>query len=165
MERRDSSSCAHVGRSPRAARRLAPDSTWRRRAASLMLTMALAADMPAAAALCESMTAETIELAAGASARLGSSEFTLLFEKVDLDARCPKGVTCVWEGDAVVRFSVGAPGQPKVTLLLHTHPDRQREAVTGGFRIRLVALAPYPSIDRTPRAEEYRVELNVTAAE
>jgi hypothetical protein len=107
---------------------------------------------------------ETIDLRAGESARLGASDLTVRFEKVDSDARCPKGVTCVWEGDAVVRLSVGGAKQPRTTVLLHTHPDGLREAEHEGFRVRLDALEPYPTIERTIAAGEYRVRLGVTAA-
>lgn len=108
--------------------------------------------------------AEKIELKVGESARLGSSDVTVLFEKVDSDGRCPKGVQCVWEGDAVVRLSIGAPKQERTTVLLHTHVDAQREAEAGGARVRLQALSPYPTIERTTAPDEYRVTLSFTAA-
>jgi hypothetical protein len=110
------------------------------------------------------MLAEKIELRVGESARLGSSDLTVVFEKVDSDGRCPKGVQCVWEGDAVVRLSIGAPKQTRTTVLLHTHPDGQREAESAGFRLRLEALDPYPTIERTTAPDEYRLTLSFTAA-
>jgi hypothetical protein len=107
---------------------------------------------------------ETMELRVGASTGLGaSSERTILFEKVDSDGRCPKGVTCVWEGDAVVRLSVGSPGETRTTLLLHTNPKRARAGEHGGYRITLIELAPYPTVDGTIKPDEYRARLNIEA--
>jgi hypothetical protein len=108
--------------------------------------------------------AEKIELKVGESARLGSSDLTVVFEKVDSDGRCPKGVQCVWEGDAVVRLSIGRAKEGRTTALLHTQPDGERAVEAGGFRLRLEALNPYPTIERMTTPDEYRLTLSVSAA-
>ena len=106
---------------------------------------------------------ERIELKVGDSARLGASDLTVVFQKVDSDGRCPKDVKCVWEGDAVVRLSIGRAKEGRTTALLHTHPEGEREVEAGGFRLRLEALIPYPTIERTTTPDEYRLTLSVSA--
>ncbi|MGH9370296.1 MAG: hypothetical protein ACRD15_02060 [Vicinamibacterales bacterium] len=105
---------------------------------------------------------ESLELRVGGSARFPSSELTIVFEKVESDSRCPTGVTCVWEGDAVVRLSVGVPGKEQAALTLHTHPTREQEATHAGFVVRLAALTPHPTRERAIEASEYRARLTVT---
>ena len=47
---------------------------------------------------------EEFTLVVGDSARLGDSELLLMFDGVSEDSRCPRNVTCVWEGNARVKF-------------------------------------------------------------
>jgi hypothetical protein len=104
---------------------------------------------------------DSIELGVGASARV--SDLTIVFEQVESDGRCPRGATCIWEGDAVVRLTAGKPGQgERATLRLHTHASGAREAQHAGKVVRLVELHPYPTVDRPVDPKEYRVRLTVT---
>jgi hypothetical protein len=49
---------------------------------------------------------EEFTLAVGDSARIGDSELVLMFDGVSEDSRCPRNVTCVWEGNARVRLKL-----------------------------------------------------------
>lgn len=106
---------------------------------------------------------DDIELAAGASATVGSTGVTLIFERVESDSRCPAGARCVWAGDAVVRLGIEARGKSKSRTIvrLHTNPREPREVRQAGLRIRLVALEPRPTLDREIDPDEYRVRLSV----
>jgi hypothetical protein len=96
---------------------------------------------------------EVFTLRVGESASLREAGLSLRFERVTEDSRCPVGVTCVWEGDAVVRVVVSAGGKD-ATLDLHTQANFARELVHEGYRVRLVKLEPLPQADRPtdPRA-------------
>lgn len=62
-------------------------------------------------------------------------------ELVD-DSRCPPEVTCVWEGDAVVRVSLSATGgiEPK-RVELHTYTGQTQHVTYAGYRVALVDVA------------------------
>jgi hypothetical protein len=66
------------------------------------------------------------------------------FQSVASDSRCPKGETCVWEGDATVVVSVRGYGAPAARVELHTSAKGPSEAVHGEWTIRLLSLDPYP---------------------
>ena len=83
------------------------------------------------------------------------------FDAVRADSRCPRGVTCVWAGDAVVALTVEADDGP-VETELHTHPSRETTADVAGHRITLQGLAPEPEDGTTIDASDYRAALVVT---
>ena len=95
----------------------------------------------------------------GESQRLADADFTVFFETVLEDSRCPKGANCVWAGDATVRIRIEAPGVPAVTHTLHTNDGFQREVIQGNWRIQLSSLMPEPTTDGPPRSDEYRATL------
>lgn len=84
------------------------------------------------------------------------------FTGVAADSRCPKGVTCVWEGDAAVDLRIQSGSAAAVTLQLHTNDRFDREAMAGGLRLRLESLDPYPDADRPIAAGDYRVVLSIS---
>lgn len=107
---------------------------------------------------------EELRLTVGQSAQLDARDVVISFERVESDGRCPKGVTCVWEGDAVVRIGVGPARGSRTPLLLHTHPDAAQQGEASGVVVRLVALDPYPVAGTPIEAGEYRLRLAVTPA-
>jgi hypothetical protein len=107
---------------------------------------------------------EELRLRVGESARLGSGDVTVVFERVESDGRCPKGLKCVWEGDAVVRVSVGAARESRTQLSLHTHPDATQQGEASGFVVTLVALDPYPVASKPIEPGDYRLRLTATPA-
>ena len=48
---------------------------------------------------------EAFTLKPGQSASVQDGALRVRFESVINDSRCPRGVTCIWEGDAVVAVS------------------------------------------------------------
>ena len=100
-----------------------------------------------------------IDLGPGASQRIPETDFTVVFEAVVEDSRCPVGTNCVWAGDAIVRIRIDSANAKPTTYMLHTNDGFEREVVHGNLRIRLSSLTPEPTADRRPRAEDYRVTL------
>lgn len=104
----------------------------------------------------------TISLRTGASADVASTGVRLTFERVAGDSRCPRGVTCVWEGDAVAVLRAEAAGAGGVVLQLHTNAQFARHGEAHGLVIRLQELAPYPDADRPIDPASYVATIAVT---
>jgi hypothetical protein len=102
-----------------------------------------------------------VELAPGQSTRVNG--LTLKFEGVSADSRCPIGVQCFWEGDAVVVVSVSEPSRKGAALELHTAGRFPREGTYGRYRVRLVSLVPQPRAGEPVAADRYRATLQVAA--
>lgn len=107
--------------------------------------------------------AQEITLKAGESAGVGAGGFTLVFERVESDSRCPEGARCVWAGDAIVRLAIEErdTSESRTIVRLHTNPRGTREVRHANVRIRLVSLEPRPTLDREIDPAEYRVRLSV----
>jgi hypothetical protein len=102
----------------------------------------VAAPSAAGAGQAEAPLARPFELKAAGTVRIAGASLTVEFEKVAEDSRCPEGVTCVWEGDAVARLHLLGSGLERATLNLHTQSSFPREGTFQKYRVRLVGLAP-----------------------
>jgi hypothetical protein len=87
----------------------------------------------------------------------------LRFEGVSADSRCPLGVTCIWEGDAVVIVTASQPPAAGSALELHTSGRFPQEGAHGPYRIELLLLAPQPREGEPVAPGLYRVTLRVSA--
>jgi hypothetical protein len=104
--------------------------------------------------------AEEFTLEPGQTAHVEGADLSVTFESVSSDSRCPEGVNCVWEGDAVVVVSVRLGSDPASRRELHTARDSEADA--GSHRVRLVRLAPLPRANASPAPGDYRATLLVT---
>ena len=84
-------------------------------------------------------------LKAGQAASVADGALIVRFESVSNDSRCPRGVTCIWEGDAVVAIVAHRGNASANRHELHTSGSYAREASEGPFRIELVKLDPLPA--------------------
>ena len=100
-------------------------------------------------------------LAPGQTAQVEGGGLRVTFDGVSADSRCPTGVTCVWEGDAVVVLAVRPSGSAASRSELHTSGRYPAEAEVGGYRMRLASLVPLPRADAAPTPAEYRATLLV----
>lgn len=66
---------------------------------------------------------------------------SLVLEKVE-DSRCPIGVDCVWEGDAIAHLTVRGGGAPEETLALSL--DERSTGAARGLELKLTAVDPAP---------------------
>ena len=104
----------------------------------------------------------TAKLRVGGSLTVGGEALEVRFDRVSEDSRCPIGVTCVWEGDAVVRVTVTKGAS--AGLELHTQVNFPREATYAGYRVRLADLAPLPEANRPVDPAAYVASLVITKA-
>lgn len=105
----------------------------------------------------------TVNLHVGESADVTGEGLKIQFDEVARESRCPRGVTCVWEGDAVVKVTVTKDG-PAAVLELHTSKRFAREASAGGYTVRLVNLSPEPVANRKTESREYVAAFVVSKA-
>jgi hypothetical protein len=102
---------------------------------------------------------EPFEVKAGDTRRLADDTLSVRFDRVTEDSRCPVGVQCVWEGDAVVQLTLERPPATAEARVLHTSQRFERETEYAGLIVRLVDLQPEPREGATIAPEDYRVKL------
>ncbi len=105
------------------------------------------------------VVAAEIRIGLGESAAIGDGALEIRFVEVASDSRCPKGETCIWEGDAIVRLALTSGGEAGL-LDLHTTARASREGEFAGWRIELIGLGP-PPIAGNPAPAAYVATLRV----
>lgn len=106
---------------------------------------------------------EAVELAVGESVALAGETRAVTFVRVAEDSRCPRGVTCVWAGRAVVELALALPGRPAETVRLVVGEPPPAGAA-GALELAALALEPAPRAGVATRAEDYRLRLRVGPA-
>jgi hypothetical protein len=104
-------------------------------------------------------------LSVGQEVSTADGKLKIKFVSVAEDSRCPKGVNCIWAGNARVILQIGKSKGAAGKLELNTHP-REAGDGTGGsydqYLIKLVEVAPYPVAEQTIKPGSYTVTLNVS---
>jgi len=103
-------------------------------------------------------------LAVGAAAQLGNSDLRVGFTGVSSDSRCPKGVQCVWAGDAVAQVWLQRGAGTRQALALHTAAGAGQSAQAGAHVLGLLQLQPAPVEGRAMMPANYHITLVLTAA-
>jgi hypothetical protein len=97
----------------------------------------------------------------GEKAVIGKEKLTVTFVSVVEDSRCPRGVNCVWQGNAKISIEIKVKGNKPATVDLNT-TLAPREADSQGYRISLVELTPQPRESEPNNPADYRAALKVT---
>ena len=126
-----------------------------------LLTLAACAGNPVGASV---PTGREFLLRAGDSAAVEGTGYSVRFELVASDSRCPADAICVTLGDAEAIFSVTQAGGPSVQLTLHTRPGEGQRATVGDLTLALIHLDPYPYSGRAVSPDEYRASVRVDRA-
>jgi len=101
--------------------------------------------------------ADTFKLKIGESYTFEADQFTVGFTDISGDSRCPRNVTCFWEGDAAVLLTAGTR-----EFTLHTAFGFQHTIEISGYTIRLNTVAPYPENEAPIDPEAYLVNITAT---
>ena len=89
--------------------------------------------------------------------------FTILFDKVTADSRCPMGVECITAGKADLVLRVGKDGATETIKLSFTLPNGTSNVTEfKGHTIRVVGVTPFKIKDREINPEEYILAITVT---
>jgi hypothetical protein len=123
-----------------------------------LVTLAACASTPTASSV---PAGSDFLLRAGESATVEGTDFSVRFDMVANDSRCPADAVCVWQGDAEAIFTVTQGSRPSVPLTLHTRPGEGQRAVVGDFMLTLTHLDPYPYSGRQTSPQDYRASLRL----
>lgn len=99
---------------------------------------------------------ETIELAYGKCLNDLEGHGSICFDSVLSDSRCPLNATCVWAGEAVVRFKFTRNNDNPIFVDLRTGT---RDTVVNGYKFSFIELLPYPYTGRTIKIEDYKARI------
>ncbi|MEM7483282.1 MAG: hypothetical protein AAF481_19125 [Acidobacteriota bacterium] len=102
---------------------------------------------------------ESFRLAVGESARLDLLGWRVTFVEVVGDSRCPKGVQCVWAGEATVRLEIEHDGETS----RHEVSSLKERADVNGRTCHLRQVDPYPESSERIPPEDYSIELEFAA--
>lgn len=85
---------------------------------------------------------------------------SIKFLEVTEDSRCPKDVTCVWAGRAIVKVEVSANGKKEIKTLIFGEVRPGEEPNTNlynskEFAINGLTLNPYPTSDTAGKDSKY----------
>jgi hypothetical protein len=102
--------------------------------------------------------AATLELGVGETSRVPDTQASVTFVRVVDDSRCPKGVQCMWAGDATIEVRVTSGGEPEL-VQLHLNAS---DVLAKGLHLTLQRLDPYPENGRPINDRDYRAALAIT---
>jgi hypothetical protein len=107
---------------------------------------------------------KSFSLRPGESAQTSDAALQVGFEGVTADSRCPKGVQCVWAGDATVRIWLQRGAGPREARELHVAPSATQAVRVMEHELRLVRLDPYPLASKAPAPGDYVATLMLSRA-
>lgn len=88
--------------------------------------------------------------------------FTIKFDKIAADSRCPLGVQCVTAGRAEVVLTLTKSGESHtVTLPFTTTEAPESAADFQGHTVRVMGVSPFRTKDKDIKTNEYSVTLSV----
>jgi len=125
----------------------------------VLVTVALLAAVAAATA--QPSVGKPFDLKVGESQTVGSHGLIVGFGEMLGDSRCPTGLLCFWEGDAVAQLWADQPGESLQDFQLHTFRDFKWKATYGDYEITLIRISPYPVHESTIPPGDYLVTVLV----
>ncbi len=90
-----------------------------------------------------------------------TNQFFLEVDSVVSDSRCPKGVECIWEGNAEVRLHLKMNNSATHLLTLNTNPRFAQDTTINHVNFRLLELNPYPVANKKAPYYNYEVKMAV----
>ena len=107
---------------------------------------------------------EEFKIKNGEEVVLKEEKLRIEFRSVTQDSRCPTGVVCGWAGNGEVLLEIVRKNKRQVVTILNTLLE-PKEIFYKGYKIRLLALNPYPKIDEPIDQRDYEATLVVTREE
>jgi hypothetical protein len=97
-------------------------------------------------------------LKVGQSARSEDAGLKFTFASVKEESRCPKGVTCVWSGNAKILIDISKDDGGSTTFELNTN-IKPKSGRYVGYELSLEKLEPYPKGDEQLKPSQYEATL------
>jgi hypothetical protein len=93
-----------------------------------------------------------------------TNNFTITFNKLENDSRCPATANCFWQGVATIKLTL-KKANIEYPFTLHTLVPPvygfNNDTVVAGYKIKLMQLDPYP-VALQQNAKEYKAKLIIT---
>lgn len=93
--------------------------------------------------------------------RLPRSRVTIKFVELIEDSRCPRGVQCIWAGNAKIKVSVKRGASAAKVFEMDTNGPKNT-ITHSGYKITFTGLTPYPAenirIDRNGYVASFSIE-------
>lgn len=94
------------------------------------------------------------------------ADFTICFDKIASDSRCPKGVECITAGQADVVLSIGKGGKSSTVTLPFIIPNGNGNVTqVEGYSIRVLGVSPMKFKDKELNPKDYNIVVQVTEAQ
>ncbi len=105
---------------------------------------------------------EEFSLSIGQSVMITEENLEIKFVEVSEDNRCPKGVTCIWEGRVSAIVEISASGSSQQLNL--TQPGLTEQPSWDAYKEYQLTfkVEPYPEAGKEIMADEYRLLLTVS---
>lgn len=107
---------------------------------------------------------EEFKIKNGQEVVVRGEKLRIRFRSVSNDSRCATGATCIWAGNGEVVIEVARKNKKQVVAKLNTMLE-PKEIVYKGFKIKLLALNPYPKIDEPIDPKDYEATMAVAKDE
>lgn len=88
------------------------------------------------------------------------SGIEICLDSIFNDSRCPTGLVCVWEGDALAAFTLRKANTVK-RFNLHANKRYQNDTLIEGVVVKLLQVTPYPTADQPVNPDDYRAEISM----
>jgi hypothetical protein len=104
---------------------------------------------------------EDIVFGYGQTVFVESEDLTITFSDVLSDSRCPEDAVCFWPGQAEIELEFRKPDSMQDVAILMIQPGRipieepELYECSLGYKVYLLCLDPYPTVDRRIPEEEY----------
>ncbi len=104
---------------------------------------------------------EEFSLRIGQSVAITGEDLEIRFVEVSEDSRCPKGVTCVWEGRVSTVVEISADGSSQQLKLIQPGLTEKPSRETHKKYQLTFKVEPYPEEGKEIAADEYQLVLIV----
>ncbi len=113
----------------------------------------------------EARLGESFTLRMGEAVRVEDADVTVTFKEVVSDSRCPKDVTCIQAGEAVVHLAVGSEAGQSAVLELDVPPEGSSMAASfDTLLITIVELNPQKESGKPIDPSAYVATVKVSRA-
>jgi hypothetical protein len=107
---------------------------------------------------------EEFKIKNGEEVVVRGEKLRITFREVSMDSRCPSDVVCAWAGNGEVVVEVARKNKKQVVATLNTLLN-PKEIAYRGFKIKLIALNPYPKVSDPIAPKDYQATMVVTKEE
>lgn len=103
---------------------------------------------------------QSIVLEPGQKVAINGEPLAISLVKIVSDSRCPKGAKCIWAGEVSSQIEITYQDQTKSMILTQSGgSDATSTFMTYTFAF---SVEPYPELNKTIKAADYRLKLTVT---